>query len=163
MAGGTAKIFTFDDTGNYATSLPGEQNADIVLLFPAGPFEKSASKPNLFYIKGLSFLCPIEEVDLATKLEISDSSITIEQDSASPDGGYLPDISNFVIAKNSIKPVMLNVNLADPMTVATKNSGNWLSGGLGVYQKGSSVSYSKTQKISGFNHSDETEVIMVDA
>lgn len=163
MAGGTAKIFTFDDTGNYATSLPGEQNADIVLLFPAGPFENSSSKPNLFYIKGLRFLCAIEEVNLATTLETSESSVTIEQDSSSPDGGYLPDVSNFVIAKNSIRPVMLNVNLADPMTVATKNSGNWLSGGIGVFQKGSSVSYSKTQKISGFNHSDETEVIMVDA
>ncbi|MSR44783.1 MAG: CvpA family protein [Phycisphaerales bacterium] len=161
--GGGTHTFTFDDIGNYATSIPGEQDVTIVLLFPATEFV-GKSPPNLFTFKGLRYplALPTADTDLATRLA-GDGDAVVIQDDTNADGGFVPDVTKFIAPRNSIRPAELNINLADTMTVATSDAGNFLSGGKGVYGKGSKLSISRTQRIRGFNHAEGTEVIMVDA
>ncbi len=161
---GAEKTFTFEDIGNYATSFPGAQDVKIVLFFPSANFPDPAKPPSVFYIKGLRYLLtPAETTDFAKKFSDEGGVEIVEQDKTNPDGGFLRDISDFVIVNNSIRPAQLNVNIADPMDVATSDEGNFLSGGTGVYKKGSTVAISRAQRISGFNHSAGTEVVLVDA
>ncbi len=162
--GGAEKNFTFEDIGNYATSFPGSQEVKIVLFFPSENFPDPAKPPSVFFIKGLRYvLNPAETTDLAKKFSDESTVEIVEQDKSNPDGGFLRDISDFIIVNNSIRPVQLNVNIVGTMDVAKSDEGNFLSGGTGVYKKGSQNAITRSQRISGFYHSVETEVVLVDA
>lgn len=163
--GGARESFLFDDLSNYATSVPGEQEAKFVLVFPTTEF--GGAQPQFFFLKGLRF-------DLSRSLVASPGAITAmlgaseeepapEQDDSRPEGGYVDDVSNFVAITNSIMPVQINTNSAAPMTIGTNKDGNFLSGGKGIYRKGSAMTINRGQRVSGFYHSAGTEVIMVDA
>ena len=159
---GDRETFSFDDIGNYATSVPGEQSVKLILVFPATVFE-GKSPPSLFFLKGLRYTLPAAtETSFAELLSNGEETI-VEQDDTGPEGGFLPDVSIFLSVRNSIRPVEINVNLADTMKVATNDAGNFLSGGKGVYKKGSQIQISRSQRVSGFSHPEGTEVIMVDA
>ncbi len=165
LEGGEWKVFTFEDTGNYATSVPAEQEAKIVLLFPADSFPDKTKPPTIFFLKGLRFVlgAPTAETDLAAKFAEEGGAVVVEQDDSNPDGGFVKDVTDYVSVQNSIKPVVLNVNMAESMDVATSDAGNFLSKGKGTFKKGSSLQISRSQRISGFNHSASTEIVMVDA
>ena len=161
--GGEYRVFAFDDIGNYATSVPAEQDAKIVLIFPADSFPSDAP-PSLFFLKGLRYrlAAPIED-DLAKIFAKDGNGEIVEQNEASPDGGFLLDASPFIAAINSIKPVQISTNNAGTMKFKTNDAGNFLSSGEGVYKKGSQFSISRTGQIRGFLHSAGTEVVMLDA
>ncbi len=164
VEGGESRVYTFEDIGNFATSAPAEQEAKVTLFFPASDFAGGISKPTVFFLKGLRYLLavPLQETNLAAQFAAESGVVSPDQSDASPDGGYLNDVSEFVRIKNSVQPVQLNVNLADTMTVTSNDSGNYLGSGKGVYKKGSAVGFSRTQKVSGFYHPTGTEVLMVD-
>lgn len=158
---GTRQTFNFDDISNFASSVPGEQDAKIVLVFPADDF--ATNPPRFFFLKGLRFqLPPATPADIGALLDLTVADDAPEQDDSSPDGGFVSDISNFVAVKNSILPVQINTNSAAPMTIASSADGNFLSGGKGVYRKGSTMNISRSQRVKGFNHTTGTEVFMVD-
>lgn len=160
---GESAIFSFEDLGNYVTSPPAEQESKFTLYFPAAEFE-GKSRPSLFFVKGLRYQVTPEAdpVDFASRYATESDVVVETQDDRRAEGGYLPDLSDFIKVKNSLQPVQLNLNNVESMKVTTNDAGNFLSGGKGVYKKGSSVSFSRSQRISGFYHSDSTEVVMID-
>ena len=161
---GAEKNYTFEDIGNYATSFPGDQDAKIVLFFPSENFPDPAKPPSVFFIKGLRYLLASPETtDLAKKFSSASDVEIVEEDISNPDGGFLRDISDFIVVNNSIRPVQLSVNNAKTIDVAKSDDGNFLSGGKGVYKKGSPNIISRSQRISGFSHPAGTEVVLVDA
>lgn len=164
LEGGEWKVYTFEDIGNYATSVPAEQTAKIVLIFPAAQFTDPSQIPKVFFIKGLRYILEKPQaIDLASRFASESGEVLVDNDNSSPDGGFLRNIQDFIAVQNSIKPVVLNVNLADSMSVVTGDSGNFLSGGKGIYKKGSSLQISRSQRISGFSHPEGTELLMLDA
>lgn len=101
--------------------------------------------------------------DFAKQFSSEDGVEIVEPDNSNPDGGFLKDLSSFVAVQNSIKPVMININNAESFNVATSDAGNYLSKGKDVFKKGTSLSISRSQRVSGFNHATGTEVVLVDA
>ena len=162
MSDGTSRLYPFDDISNFATSVPGEQDVKLTLLFPADDFS-AGNQPKFLFVKGLRFQLPAttEVSDLKQRLN-GDEEEVVEQDDSSLDGGFVDDVSKLIAVKNSILPVQMNTNMASPMTHVAGKSGNFLSGGKGVYRKGSAMSISRSQRIKGFSHADGTEVIMLD-
>ena len=164
MENGESKMFSFEDTGNYATSIPGQQDVKITLLFSSESFLDKSKPPTAFYLKGLRFQLspPTGDTDLAALFASNNGSEVATLDLSNPDGGYLRDVSDYIKVYNSIRPVQLNINLADSISVATSVKGNFLSKGKGVYKKGSALTISRSQRILGFAHGESTEIIMVD-
>ena len=164
IEGGAWQTYTFEDIGNYATSVPAEQDVKIVLIFPSSSFPDPTKPPSVFFIKGLRYLlsAPTEN-DLAKEFASQDGVEVVEADNSNPDGGFLKDVSSFIAVQNSIRPVMININNAESFKIATSDAGNFLSKGKDVFKKGSSLSISRAQRVSGFNHATGTEVVLVDA
>ena len=164
IEGGIWKTYTFEDIGNYATSVPAEQDVKIVLIFPSSSFTDPTKPPSVFFIKGLRYLlAPPTTNDFAKEFSSQDVGEIVNQDNSNPDGGFLKDFSSFVAVQNSIKPVMININNAQSFNVATSDAGNYLSKGKDVFKKGTSLSVSRSQRVSGFSHPTGTEVVLVDA
>ncbi|MDA1263023.1 MAG: CvpA family protein [Planctomycetota bacterium] len=163
MQGSDPRIFSFDDIGNYATSVPGEQDVKITLIFPATLFPESKGPPSIFFIKGLRYgLTTPETIDLAKHFASEGGSEIVEQDNTNPDGGFVRDISDFISIENSLRPVQLNTNNADTLSIVKVEGGNRVSEGKGVFKKGSSVTISREQRVNGFFHPKDTEVVLVD-
>ena len=162
MSDGTSRLYPFDDISNFATSVPGEQDVKLTFLFPADGFP-AGKQPKFIFVKGLRFQLPTmtEISDLETRLNGEETDV-VEQDDSSADGGFVDDISNWIAVKNSILPVQMNTNMASPMTHVVGKTGNFLSGGKGVYRIGATMSISRSQRISGFSHADGTELILLD-
>ncbi|MSR69751.1 MAG: CvpA family protein [Phycisphaerales bacterium] len=162
MSDGTSKLYPFDDISNFATSVPGEQDVKLMFLFPADGFP-AGKQPKFVFVKGLRFVLPAttEVSDLEQRLN-GEEEDAVEQDDSAPDGGFVDDISNLIAVKNSILPVQMNTNMASPMTHVIGRSGNFLSGGKGIYRKGAAMSISRSQRIGGFSHAEGTEVILLD-
>ncbi len=159
---GERSTYKFDDMSNYATSVPGEQDARIVLVFPA--FADQGAIPKFVQIKGARFLLPQPaEGSLAALLGSDEEASDEPTDFNSPDGGFVEDLSRLVMVKNSILPAQLNTNIVAPMTHTTAKDGHYITGGTGTYKKGAQMSVSRSQRIRGFHHTVGTEIILVDA
>lgn len=161
--GGMRGTYKFDDMSNYATSVPGEQDARIVLVFPG--FADASAAPRFLQIKGLRFALPASaDGDVASILGTTEETDTAPQDITSPEGGFVNDVSNLIAVRNSIMPAQLNTNILAPMTHATTTAGaHLITGGTGVYRKGAQMSVSRSQRIRGFFSTIGTEIVLVDA
>lgn len=159
---GERATYKFDDMSNYASSVPGEQDARIVLVFPAFA---NGGAPRFLQLKGVRFALPTSvQGDIGSILGEAEEVGSAPQDDTAPEGGFVADISNFVMVKNSIMPAQLNTNILPPMTHTTNRDGaHFVSGGKGTYKKGATMSVSRSQRIRGFHHTPGTEIVLLDA
>jgi hypothetical protein len=160
--GGARRTFKFDDISNYASSVPGEQDARIILLFPAF---QSAVVPEYVQIKGTRFRLPnIADGDVGALLNTTEESGNDAPDIAGADGGFAQDLSRFIVVRNTIMPAQLNTNIVPPMEHTTTSDGShYISKGKGTYKKGATMSVSRSQRIRGFFHTPGTEIVLLDA
>ena len=162
-AGGERRSYKFDDMSNYASSVPGEQDATIVLVFPA--FSNPAQNPRFVQIKGTRFkLPPVALGDIAAMMDTTDGPSGTAPDLTGPDGGFAEDLSRLIQVRNTIAPAQLNTNILPPMEHTTTNDGaHFISKGKASYKKGQTMSVSRSQRIRGFHHTTGTEIVLVDA
>jgi len=169
MEDGSTRTFSFEDTGNYATTPPAQQSGTFVLLFdapPSGPASGPSPRGEMnFFLKGLRYsfnAIKIENGGLA-RLTGSDADLTASSfDTTKEGGGFVFDAQEFVAVINTLRPVSLSTNDVKSLQFKTTDGGNFISGGISTFPKGAAVAISRNLVIKGFLCQPGTTIVMVD-
>lgn len=169
MEDGSTRTYSFEDTGNFATTPPGQQSGTFVLLFDApksGPASGSSPRGEMnFFLKGLRFSFkqfPTESGGVA-RLTGSDAGLTAPAfDVTKEDGGFVFDAQDLVAVINTLRPVSLSTNDVKSLQFKTTDGGNFISGGTSTFPKGASVTISRNLVVKGFLCQPGTTIVMVD-
>lgn len=169
MEDGSTRTYSFEDTGNFATTPPAQQSGTFVLLFDApksGPASGSSPRGEMnFFLKGLRFTFkqfPIESGGVA-RLTGSDENLAAPAlDVTKEDGGFVFDAQDLVAVINTLRPVSLSTNDVKSLQFKTTDGGNFISGGTSTFPKGASVAISRNLVVKGFLFQPGTTIVMVD-
>jgi len=169
MEDGSTRTYSFEDTGNYATTPPAQQSGTFVLLFDApssGPASGNAPKGEMnFFLKGLRYTfktIPIENGGLA-RLTGSDTGLTAPAiDVVKEGGGFVFNAQEFVAVVNTLRPVSLSTNDVKSLQFKTTDGGNFISGGISSFPKGAATAISRSLVVKGFLCQPGTTIVMVD-
>jgi hypothetical protein len=161
--GGTRMVYAFDDLTNYASSIPGQQSVELVLIFPATPIEGRA--PKFIQVKGLRLqLQPAQQLASAFSPdgEAGGSADATAQVLAAVKESEAPIVPGLIELKNSVMPAQLSANQVSGMDVLENNQGTWITKGRGEFGKGSAGSISRSNRIRGFFFDKGTQIVMLD-
>jgi len=169
MEDGSTRTYSFEDTGNYATTPPAQQSGTFVLLFEqpsSGPASGNAPSGEMnFFLKGLRFAFkqfPIEAGGVA-RLTGSETGLTAPAiEAVKEGGGFVFDAQELVAVINTLRPVSLSTNDVKSLQFKTTDGGNFISGGTSTFSKGAAVAISRNLVIKGFLCQPGTTIVMVD-
>lgn len=161
--GGTRTAYAFDDLTNYASSVPGQQSVELVLIFPAGPIE--GRTPKFIQVKGLRLQLPAATQSASAFRPDGDSGAGADSTTqvlASVQSSDAPLVPGLVELKNSVMPAQLSANMVSGMDVLENNQGTWITKGRGEFGKGGAGSISRSNRIRGFFFDKGTQIVMLD-
>lgn len=161
--GGTRMVYAFDDLTNYASSVPGQQSVELVLIFPAAAIE--GRTPKFIQVKGLRLqLPPQQQMASAFRPDATTGggADSTAQVLASVQSSEAPIVPGLIELKNSVMPTQLSSNQVSGMDVLENNQGTWITKGRGEFGKGGAGSISRSNRIRGFFFDKGTQIVMLD-
>lgn len=161
--GGVRMVYAFDDLTNYASSVPGQQSVELVLIFPSTPLE--GRTPKFIQVKGLRLQLPQAQEMASAFRPDGDSgggADATAQVLASVQSSDAPIVPGLIELKNSLMPAQLSSNQVSGMDVLENNQGTWITKGRGEFGKGGAGSISRSNRIRGFFFDKGTQIVMLD-
>jgi len=160
---GSRMAYAFDDLTNYASSVPGQQSVELVLIFPAAPIE--GRTPKFIQVKGLRLQLPQPQEMASAFRPDSDAGGSADgtaQVLAAVQSSDAPIVPGLVELKNSLMPAQLSSNQVSGLDVLENNQGTWITKGRAEFGKGGAGSISRSNRIRGFFFDKGTQIVMLD-
>jgi hypothetical protein len=161
--GGSRMVYAFDDLTNYASSVPGQQSVELVLIFPATSIE--GRTPKFIQVKGLRIQLPqAQQMASAFRPDggAGGGADAAAEVLAAVQSSEAPIVPGLVELKNSLMPAQLSSNQVSGLDVLENNQGTWITRGRSEFGKGGSGSISRSNRIRGFFFDKGTQIVMLD-
>jgi hypothetical protein len=161
--GGSRMVYAFDDLTNYASSVPGQQSVELVLIFPASSIEGRV--PKFIQVKGLRIQLPqAQQMASAFRPDggAGGGADAAAEVLAAVQSSEAPIVPGLVELKNSLMPAQLSSNQVSGLDVLENNQGTWITKGRGEFGKGGAGSISRSNRIRGFFFDKGTQIVMLD-
>jgi hypothetical protein len=161
--GGSRTVYAFDDLTNYASSVPGQQSVELVLIFPATSIE--GRTPKFIQVKGLRLQLPqAQQMASAFRPDggAGGGADATAEVLAAVQSSEAPIVPGLVELKNSLMPAQLSSNQVSGLDVLENNQGTWITKGRGEFGKGGAGSISRSNRIRGFFFDKGTQIVMLD-